>query len=79
MITIICPISAASAGCTDKNDNCSFWASQGECQNNPGFMHSNCPVSCGTCVEMKEEDLLLIENVTNYGKKQVVQVSSVDL
>ena len=65
---------ALSAECADNNDNCSFWASQGECQSNPGFMHQNCPVSCDTCVDMSEDDLLLIEGVIKYGKNQLVQV-----
>ena len=72
---IACTITAAAAECADTNDNCSFWASHGECQSNPGFMHSSCPVSCGTCVDMKEEDVLLVESTVNYGRKQVVHVS----
>jgi hypothetical protein len=78
LFVTICPF-AAAAECADTNENCSFWASQGECQSNPGFMHSKCPLSCGTCVEMKEEDLALIQSVANYGKEQVVQVSSLHL
>ena len=30
----------------DKNDNCSSWASTGECAKNPNYMLPNCPVSC---------------------------------
>ena len=35
---------AAPAG--DKNANCAHWADIGECENNPGFMMSDCSASC---------------------------------
>ena len=35
--------------CVDKHDLCNFWAGENECDANPGYMHLNCPVSCGTC------------------------------
>ncbi|XP_033104243.1 balbiani ring protein 3-like isoform X2 [Anneissia japonica] len=36
-------------GCKDKNKKCATWAKQGECKDNQGWMHNNCPVSCDTC------------------------------
>jgi len=30
----------------DKNSNCSQWASNGECKNNPNYMLQNCAKSC---------------------------------
>ncbi|XP_071959068.1 uncharacterized protein [Antedon mediterranea] len=36
-------------GCRDKNKKCATWAKQGECKDNQGWMHNNCPVSCDTC------------------------------
>ena len=35
--------------CADKSKNCKEWSANGECENNPGHMLQNCPVSCGTC------------------------------
>mmetsp|Transcript_33490 Transcript_33490/g.63024 ORF Transcript_33490/g.63024 Transcript_33490/m.63024 type:complete len:340 (+) Transcript_33490:76-1095(+) len=32
--------------CVDKSDSCAFWAENGECKSNPGYMAGNCPVSC---------------------------------
>jgi hypothetical protein len=72
-------VAAAATKCSDNNDNCNFWASQGECQSNPGFMHANCPVSCGTCVELTQEDLALINDSAKYGVKQLVQVCESNL
>ncbi|XP_022251606.1 zinc metalloproteinase nas-13-like [Limulus polyphemus] len=36
-------------GCADKNQNCEFWARQGECQRNPLWMMENCKKSCKQC------------------------------
>ena len=35
--------------CRDDSPNCAQWAGAGECENNPGFMHEQCPLSCNTC------------------------------
>lgn len=35
--------------CVDKHDTCGHWASIGECDANPGYMHLNCAVSCDSC------------------------------
>ena len=35
--------------CADSNSDCENWASDGECDNNPDYMLSNCMGSCGTC------------------------------
>ena len=40
---------ARCAPCADANSDCGDWASSGECQNNPGYMLSNCMLSCGVC------------------------------
>ena len=42
--------SSSNAGCVDDNEhNCSYWSSNGECDNNPRYMHTNCKRSCNTC------------------------------
>jgi diketogulonate reductase-like aldo/keto reductase len=41
--------------CKDDNAGCASWASSGECQRNPGFMHGACRKSCGRC-ELQNED-----------------------
>eukprot|EP00040_Diaphanoeca_grandis_P001416 m.18466 g.18466 ORF g.18466 m.18466 type:complete len:409 (-) comp12039_c1_seq1:32-1258(-) len=35
--------------CRDGDDMCGFWASKGECENNPSFMLSECAKSCNNC------------------------------
>jgi hypothetical protein len=35
--------------CKNKHENCAFWSSIGECENNPGYMHVNCTPVCQTC------------------------------
>eukprot|EP01051_Picozoa_sp_SAG22_P017292 SAG22_NODE_2632_length_2354_cov_3.563636_1_plen_399_part_10 len=35
--------------CADTNPECSGWAAAGECESNPGYMGSDCPLSCGIC------------------------------
>ena len=41
--------------CRDADANCGSWASAGECDKNPAFMHSSCPVSCMSCPEGDED------------------------
>ncbi|KAI8513894.1 hypothetical protein Bbelb_082180 [Branchiostoma belcheri] len=46
-VTVVgCPDTST---CTDSNSHCPSWASIGECDNNPGYMLPNCPLSCGVC------------------------------
>ena len=33
----------------DSYEECPYWAYNGECENNPGFMLSNCKFSCNDC------------------------------
>ena len=37
----------------DEHANCEQWAGEGECDNNPAFMHQTCAGSCGTCAMRK--------------------------
>ena len=39
--------SAARGTCKDSLPDCVYWASQGECESNPGYMRVACPKSCG--------------------------------
>ena len=32
--------------CVNKNPNCSTWAKQNQCEENPGYMNAVCPASC---------------------------------
>lgn len=65
--------------CNDTNENCNVWASSGECEVNPGYMHVHCPVSCDTCRSVSifdaEERAFLIEEAAKYGERQRVEVS----
>ncbi|XP_070210616.1 delta-like protein C [Littorina saxatilis] len=45
----------AETVCVDKYDSCNAWANEwspSECETNPGYMNSNCAVSCGTCATL---------------------------
>ena len=35
--------------CKDKKKQCAKWASSGECESNPPYMHFNCLASCSMC------------------------------
>ncbi|XP_039255044.2 uncharacterized protein LOC120331930 [Styela clava] len=35
--------------CLDENHSCSYWASIGECERNPGYMKDKCRKSCEEC------------------------------
>ena len=44
------PVSETTDGyCMDDDHNCPYWASNGECGNNPGYMLYYCRLSCGVC------------------------------
>jgi len=76
---------AEGSGCSNKHENCDFWASEGECGSNPGYMHNHCPLSCGTCSEgngnSSEPDLSkalgektrLQSLMRDYGEEQLVE------
>ena len=42
--------------CFDDNDNCAYWSSVDECDNNPVYMLESCRKSCGTCKSQLESD-----------------------
>lgn len=42
-------LSTSASGCKDSNNDCNYWSTIGECEQNPGYMHSNCKLSCNTC------------------------------
>ena len=43
--------STSDPSCEDANDDCEFWASDGECEGNPDYMLENCAMACDACVE----------------------------
>jgi hypothetical protein len=44
----------ASSACVNDNHRCDYWATSGECEANPSYMHVACPKSCRICKEHKE-------------------------
>jgi hypothetical protein len=36
--------------CKDEGEFCVDWAAQGECDNNPDYMHESCKKSCKLCM-----------------------------
>mmetsp|Transcript_19623 Transcript_19623/g.49877 ORF Transcript_19623/g.49877 Transcript_19623/m.49877 type:complete len:370 (-) Transcript_19623:69-1178(-) len=50
-----CPRTEHSGGpCRDELSSCEDWAQGGECQSNPGFMRSQCPLACGFCADIDQ-------------------------
>ncbi|XP_078617928.1 uncharacterized protein LOC144885728 isoform X1 [Branchiostoma floridae x Branchiostoma japonicum] len=41
--------SSMGQDCVDDNASCAGWAADGECDLNPGYMLTNCRLSCGEC------------------------------
>ena len=42
--------------CLNEHDNCAYWASVDECENNPAYMLKSCRKSCGTCKPQLEHN-----------------------
>jgi len=38
--------------CTNQHDKCVYWASVGECKNNPSYMQNDCMLACKTCTKL---------------------------
>jgi len=63
------PAGIVNSNCADKHQDCSFWASSGECDKNPRWMLPNCQVSCDSCgyeglaesMAKKEKDTVVAE------------------
>ena len=52
--------------CVDFHEKCQFWASKGECQNNPDYMLQDCPKSCNSCDKSNlVQELIKIEEEAN--------------
>ena len=72
----------ADALCKDSEERCSFWASAGECTNNPNYMLNNCKRSCNNCANRnifksgkaarKREEEELLNIIQQYGEAQQV-------
>jgi hypothetical protein len=67
--------------CKDTHESCAFWASKGECTNNPNYMLQGCQKSCNTCpkalkegltLQQHEEKKYLLDEVANFGDPQEV-------
>lgn len=40
--------------CINQHELCAFWASVGECKNNPAYMGSSCMLACKKCSQHEE-------------------------
>jgi len=62
--------------CRDQHEQCDFWASAGECKNNPKYMLYNCPVSCQSCNIDKAAEAEayreLADQTELYGDRQAI-------
>lgn len=52
---------ANSFECVDLHPRCEGWSRVGECERNPGFMHADCPVSCGSCATAERMSRLRVK------------------
>lgn len=70
--------------CLNDHENCDFWASKGECVNNPNYMLKGCRKACNSCAggrlrsndkaQLDEKDRILKE-VEAFGVEQTVDGS----
>jgi prolyl 4-hydroxylase len=44
--------SSVRPSCKNQHELCTFWAMQGECEANPGYMKVQCGPSCQSCDEL---------------------------
>jgi len=49
-------VKGTTGECIDHNDQCSEWASVGQCHRNPAYMHAACAKSCGRCLGSTVDD-----------------------
>jgi prolyl 4-hydroxylase len=69
--------------CKDSHEQCSFWASKGECENNPNYMHLHCMKSCKTCPQsetkkvtgrhLDDDSKALLAQTTAFGIAQTAE------
>ena len=45
------PAQDGGGACADQNENCDYWADEGECEANPDFMLKFCLKGCKACGE----------------------------
>ena len=55
----------AAGGCWDASLECVAWAEQGECEENPSFMFSDCRSSCGMCNVLERQQATEWRGVSN--------------
>ena len=46
-------VQSTVSACVDEDSHCKQWSQMGECENNPGFMHLSCALTCGTCAKQR--------------------------
>ena len=63
--------SSSVQACRDQHPNCASWATYGECEKNPNYMQSHCPVSCDTCPMVAPEYVPI-----SFGKTQILEPDS---
>ena len=41
--------------CRNNDSQCAIWAAEGECEEDPSYMHFECPLACRTCDQLEIE------------------------
>ena len=62
----IAALQPALEKCEDDHDGCSSWATSGECEKNPLFMHAHCAVACKSCGK-RPDDLHVDDKLSELG------------
>eukprot|EP00058_Branchiostoma_floridae_P010627 XP_002596115.1 hypothetical protein BRAFLDRAFT_66156 [Branchiostoma floridae] len=63
--------------CSDSSGSCPRWARDRECENNPGWMLPNCPLSCGVCHPDLPADCLTTKRGRAWDTWECTNVASV--
>lgn len=51
LLTVLCGLFSSGFASEDQNENCEFWAANGECEKNPDYMLVNCVASCNAVAD----------------------------
>jgi glutathione peroxidase len=65
IIVSLVPLVVVEGHAPDTNEQCSHWASIGECDKNPAYMLPNCATSCGIIIDAIQAEKEQLEAITS--------------
>ena len=60
------PTQPPGGDCHDQNEYCEYWASTGECSNNPDYMLQYCQKSCNVCGGQSPDNCVDLDQNCQY-------------